>query len=191
MPSMPEGAEEGILAGLYLFRPSPIESKRKVRLIGSGSILLQVLRAQEILAEKYGIAADVHSATSYKRLRADALACERWNRFHPDEEARVPYVSRALPKGGGPIVAASDSMKLVPDQIARWIEDPWVSLGTDGYGRSDTRPVLRRWFEVDAETIAAAAIRQLASAGSIPPSDAAKAIRDLGLDPDKTDPLTI
>jgi len=191
MPPMPAGVEEGILAGLYPLRPSPIASEKKVRLLGSGSILLQVLRAQEILAERYGVAAEVFSATGYKELRRDALACERWNRWHPDREPRVPWIARVLPPGGGPVVAASDSMKLHADQIARWVADPWVSLGTDGFGASDTREVLRRYFEVDAETIAAAALSRLAGTGALQPRAVAKAIRELGLDPEKVDPAAV
>ena len=124
----------------------------------------QVLRAQELLAERYGVAADVWSAPSYQQLRADALAVERWNRLHPGEPRRVPFVTSALSEAGagGPIVAATDFVAAVPDQVARWIPGTWVSLGTDGFGRSDTREALRRFFEVDAEHIVVAALSKLA-----------------------------
>ncbi len=186
MPPMPEGVEEGILRGIYLFRRGE-EGRRRVTLLGSGPILLQTLRAQEILQERYDVSADVYSVTSYQQLRNDALECERWNRLHPSEQARIPYVVQVL-GGATPIVAASDYLKAIPDQIGRWMSRPFVPLGTDGFGRSDTRDALRRFFEVDAESIAAASLHGLQECEQYGADGVAKAIRDLGLDPAKPEP---
>ena len=154
----------------------------------------QVLRAQALLAERFGVAAEVWSVPSYQQLRADALEAERWNRLHPAEPARVPLVTSALAKAAarGPIVAATDFMKTVPDQVARWVPgESWVSLGTDGFGRSDTREALRRLFGNDAESIAAAVMAELARTGRVEPGVAAAAIAELGLDPGARDPLQL
>ncbi|MBI2773468.1 MAG: pyruvate dehydrogenase (acetyl-transferring), homodimeric type [Chloroflexi bacterium] len=186
MPAMPEGVEDGILRGLYLFRRG-LAGRRRVTLLGSGPILLQALRAQEMLQDKYDVAADVWSVTSYQLLRNDALEAERWNRLHPDQKPRRPFVAEQL-GGRGPVVAASDYMKAVPDQIARWAGQPFLPLGTDGFGRSDTREALRRHFEVDAEHIAVAALHTLAQCEQFSPAEVAAAIREFGLDPDRVDP---
>jgi pyruvate dehydrogenase E1 component len=187
----PEGVDEGILRGIYRFAPAPKLPKAapKVRLVGSGSILLQVIAAQALLAEQFGVAAEVYSAPSFPMLRRDALITDRWNRLHPAEPARDPYVSTVLGPKGGPIVAASDWMKAIPDLVRPWIPVPFVSLGTDGFGRSDTRDSLRAYFEIDAPSIAAAALSALARAGDLDPEVAAKGITILGIDPDKADPL--
>jgi pyruvate dehydrogenase E1 component len=137
------------------------------------------------------VAADAWSATSYQQLRNDALAAERWNRLHPDEPARVPYVMEALAGGPEVVVAATDHVQAVPDQVARWVPGRWTSLGTDGFGRSDSREALRRHFEVDAEHIVVAALAGLAATGRIGRDAVAKAISDLGLDPDAPDPLSV
>ncbi|HXO22443.1 MAG TPA: pyruvate dehydrogenase (acetyl-transferring), homodimeric type, partial [Thermoanaerobaculia bacterium] len=147
-------------------------------------------RAQGILSELYGVAADVWSATSYKELRRDALAAERFSMLHPEAEPRQPYVARLFAGEEGPVIAVTDYMKSVPDQIARWLPGRLFTLGTDGFGRSDTREALRRFFEVDAECIAVAALRQLAAAGAVERSVVARAVRELGIDPEKPDPLT-
>ncbi len=189
MPEMPEGAREGILRGLYRFKPAP-NGKAVVHLFGSGTILNEALRAQSILAEKYKIQADVWSATSYNELRRDALACERWNRLHPGATAKRPYILEALKGANGPIVAASDYMKIVPDQLAPWLADRLVTLGTDGFGRSDNRQYLRKHFEVNAESIAAAALSRLASDGKLDTAKARKAFKELGIDPEKVDPAS-
>ncbi|MFI5254148.1 MAG: pyruvate dehydrogenase (acetyl-transferring), homodimeric type [Candidatus Limnocylindrales bacterium] len=197
MPPRPDGlADDDVVRGLYRFRAAPeVAAGRpkplRATLLGSGSIMQQVLRAQAILAERFGVAAEVWSAPSYERLRADALAVERWNRLHPGEKPRVPFIAEALAGAAdGPIVAASDFMKAVPDQVARWIPGGhWVSLGTDGFGRSDTREALRRLFGVDAEHIAAAVMGELAATGTITPAAAAAAAAELGIDPDVPDPL--
>ena len=152
-------------------------------------MMQSVLRAQELLAERFQVAADVWSAPSYQQLRNEALSSDRWNRLHPEAEQRRPYVVRALEGVEGPIVAATDYMKGVPDLIHPWVRQRFISLGTDGFGRSDTREALRRFFEVDAESIAAAALYALSQDAKIPPADVAAAIRQLGLDPEKPDPL--
>jgi pyruvate dehydrogenase E1 component len=191
-PPMPAGVEEGIVKGLYLYKASEAKSEkgRKVQLLGSGVLLKDVLRAQQILAEKFGVAADVWSAPSYVLLRREATECDRWNLLHPDQEERVPYVVCQLGSTEGPIVATSDYMRAVPEMIAKWFPGRFFALGTDGFGRSDSRPNLRRHFEVDAEHTAYAALYQLAKAGKFPRKDLAKSLKDLGLDPNKVDPST-
>jgi len=191
MPPMPEGVKDGILKGLYRYRAADKPSDKQVQLFGSGSILNQVLRAQQILAEKYGVSADVWSATSYQQLRADALACERENRLHPEAEQKVPYIARALEGVQGPFVAASDYLKLTGDQISRWIPGRFVPLGTDGFGMSDTREALRRHFEIDAENIVLAALDALRLEGKLEAGVVAQAIRDLDIDAEKVDPLKV
>ncbi|MBI2323635.1 MAG: pyruvate dehydrogenase (acetyl-transferring), homodimeric type, partial [Chloroflexi bacterium] len=186
MPRMPEGSRDGILRGLYLFKRGA-DGRRRVQLLGSGPILLQALRAQEILQDRYDVAADVWSVTSYQLLRNEALECERWNRLHPDERPRRPFAAEQL-GGKGPIVAASDYMKVIQDQIARWAGQPYLPLGTDGFGRSDTREALRRHFEVDAEHITVAALHTLAQCEQFSPADVAAAIREQGIDPERVDP---
>jgi pyruvate dehydrogenase E1 component len=191
MAPKPEGADEGILRGLYRFAAPPKLPRNapRVRLVGSGSILLQVIAAQALLAEQFGVAAEVYSATSFPMLRRDALSVDRWNRLHPAEKARTPYVSTVLGAKGGPIVAASDWMKALPDLVRPWVDAPFVTLGTDGFGRSDTRDSLRSYFEIDPPSIAAAVLSSLARAGAITPKAAAEGIAKLGIDPDKLDPL--
>jgi pyruvate dehydrogenase E1 component len=187
-PPMPQGdIREGILRGLYPFKRAE-NSPAQVTLFGSGPIFNETLKAQQILAEKYGIAADVWSVTSYNELRRDALAVERWNRLHPAEPQRTPYLLEALGAIDMPIVAASDYMKIVPDQIAPWLPGRLTSLGTDGFGRSENREHLRRFFEVDGPSIAAAALSSLAKWGRFDSQKAQSAIRELGLDPESMDP---
>jgi pyruvate dehydrogenase E1 component len=187
--SMPDGSEEGILKGIYLFRKAEIaKPKAKVQLFGSGSIFTEALKAQGILAEKYNVAADLWSVTSYNELRREALRTERWNRLHPAEPARTPHVQQVLEGTEGPIIAASDYMKAVQDQIAPWLPGRMTTLGTDGFGRSDNRTFLRSHFEVSAEAIAAAALSRLARDGKFEAKKAAKAIAELGLDPERKDP---
>ncbi len=190
MPAMPEGVEEGVLRGLYRFRPgSGASAWPRAQILGSGSMLNAALRAQEILASDFEINADVWSATSYKNLRYDALEAERWNLLHPDQEPRVPYVTQLLSETEGPVVAVTDYMKIVPDQISRWVPNDFHPLGTDGYGRSDTREALRRFFEVDAESIVVAVLHRLARTGAIPSTLPALAIQRFGIDPEKVNPL--
>jgi pyruvate dehydrogenase E1 component len=181
MPAIPEGEgiREGILRGIYKFKAA--EKTSQIQLFGSGPILNEAVRAQQILAEKYNIAADVWSVTSYNELRRDCLDTERFNRLHPSEKEKTPYVVQALGKAAGPIVAASDYMKSLPDSLSPWLGSRLVSLGTDGFGRSDNREHLRRHFEVDAESIVAAALSKLAREGVVKPKVAEKAFAELGL----------
>jgi pyruvate dehydrogenase E1 component len=191
MLPMPDGVAEGILRGLYKLRSSEqgVSAPRsKVHLFGSGPILRQALRAQELLADRFGIAADVWSATNYKELRRDALECERWNMLHPTESPRRSYVERVLADEQGVFIAASDYLKSLPDMIARWVPDGLHPLGTDGFGRSDSRPALRRFFEVDAECITIAALYQLMKRGAIGAQRVRQAIDELGVNPDKVNP---
>lgn len=191
-PAMPEGDREGIrqgiLRGLYMYRAALKGGESQVQLWGNGSILNHVLAAQEMLQEKYGIAADVWSATSLGELRRDAIATERWNRLNPAEPARKSYVEQTMEATKGPIVSASDYMKVMADQLAPWLGGRLVSLGTDGFGRSESRQNLRRHFEVDAESITAAVLSRLARDGQFDKAKAAAAIRELGLSGDKPDP---
>jgi pyruvate dehydrogenase E1 component len=192
MPPMPAGAEEGILKGLYKFRPAPQGDggdRPRVHLFGSGSLMPEALRAQGILADRFGIAADLWSAPSYKELRREALEAERWNMLHPDQEPRKPYIVGLFEGDAAPIVAVSDYMRLVADQIAPWLPGQLCSLGTDGFGRSDTREALRRFFEVDAECVVVAALHQLARRGKIDRTVVRRAIAELGVDPEKLDPM--
>ena len=188
-PQMPEGAEEGIVRGLYLFRPAATRMKRHVHLFGSGSIMSSALKAQEVLAQRFEVSADVWSVPSYQQLRNEALSADRWNRLHPEAIPRVPYVVEALRGVEGPVIAATDFMKAVPDMIRPWVTERYITLGTDGYGRSGTRETLRRFFEVDAENIAVAALHALSQDGKISSGKVAEAIRDLEIDPEKPDPL--
>jgi pyruvate dehydrogenase E1 component len=187
------GIDDEIVRGIYLLREAPALEKPlgRVRLVGSGAILEQVVAAQGLLAERYGIAAEVYSAPSFQLLRRDALEVERWNRLHPDRSPRTPYVAQVLGPDGGPVVAATDWLTAVPDQVSRWVPAPYLSLGTDGFGRSDTREALRAFFEIDPPSIAAAALVGLARCGGLPPRRAAKAIRELGIDPEREAPFAI
>jgi pyruvate dehydrogenase E1 component len=187
MPEMPQGAREGILRGIYRVRPAA-NGKAVAQLFGSGPILNEAIRAQGILADKYGVATDVWSVTSYNELRRDALAVERWNRLHPAQPAKQPYVLSALGEAQGPIIAASDYMKVVPDQLAPWLPDRLVSLGTDGFGRSDNREYLRRHFEVNAEFIVATTLSRLARDGKFDAQHAEQAFAELGIDTERRDP---
>jgi pyruvate dehydrogenase E1 component len=190
MPAMPEGVEEGIVRGIYRVRRAGGDFPLKAQLLASGPTVREALRAADLLAEQFSVGADIWSVTSYQQLRADALAVERWNRLHPTEEPRVPYVTQQLAGAPGPVVAASEYLKLVPDMVARFIPQGLMPLGTDGYGLSDTRAALRRHFEVDAESIAVATLSALARAGAIPREQAASAIIGFGLDPDRPDPVS-
>jgi pyruvate dehydrogenase E1 component len=189
MPAMPEGSAEGILQGLYKLRPAGLKKGPKAHLFGSGPILVQALRAQEILARDFGVAADVWSATSYKELRREALEVERWNFLHPGATPRRSYVERVLANEQGVFVAASDFMRAWPEMISRWVPGGLFPLGTDGFGRSETRGALRRHFEIDAECIAAAALYRLARSGALKPAVAEEGLRKLGIDPEKIDPM--
>ncbi|MFP6868371.1 MAG: pyruvate dehydrogenase (acetyl-transferring), homodimeric type [Nitrospinota bacterium] len=191
MAPMPEGAEEGILKGIYLHRPSEAKkSALRAQLLGSGAILNEALRAQSILEENYSVEADVWSVTSYKGLRQDGLEADRWNMLHPDQPARIPFVTQALSTTAGVIVAASDHVKALPDSIAKWIPRPLLSLGTEGFGRSETRETLRDFFEVDAKHIVLAVLYGLARDKQIHIDLVRKAIKELDINPEKVNPMT-
>jgi pyruvate dehydrogenase E1 component len=194
MPAMPagEGVREGILRGLYRLRPAAgRKSKLRAQLLGSGAILPEALKAQEILEEKFGVAADVWSATSYKELYRDAVEVERQNLLQPGAKPRVPYVSTALAGAPGPIIAASDYLKALPLTVAKWMPRPPVCLGTDGFGRSDSRAALRRFFEVDAAAIALAALGELCREGQVDGAAFQRAVKELGVDTAKPNPATV
>jgi pyruvate dehydrogenase E1 component len=191
MLPMPAGAREGILKGMYKLRSSDKKkSKGRAQLFGSGAILLEVLKAQEILESQYDVSADVWSVTSYQELYRDAHAAERWNRLHPGAKARVPYVTEMLKDTDGVLVAASDYVKALPDAIDRWMPRRLVSLGTDGFGRSEGRSALRNHFEVDAKHIVQATLEALMTDGKLKPAEVQKAIKDLGINPEKPNPAT-
>jgi pyruvate dehydrogenase E1 component len=184
-PPMPDGVEEGIIAGLYSFREASQERTHRAQIFGSGPLLREALRAQELLAADHDVAADVWSAPSYQQLRVDGLETERWNRLHPEQARRQPYVTQCLEAAEGPVVAVSDSIRAVPDQIARWVPAPFVPLGTDGFGRSDNRVSLRRHFEIDAEHVVVATLAALAEFGDVKPEAVTEAITRYGIDPEK------
>jgi pyruvate dehydrogenase E1 component len=189
MPEMPAGCEEGIIRGMYRVSTVNSESAQRVQLFGSGAILRESLRAQNILAEKFKIGSDVWSVTSFTELRRDAQECERWNMINPSEPRREPYVSQILAGTEGPIIAASDYVRALAEQINPWVPGGLFALGTDGMGRSESRPALRRHFEVDAESITIAALYQLKKQGKCDGQCVAKAVNELGIDPHKQSAL--
>jgi pyruvate dehydrogenase E1 component len=191
MPPMPPGVEDGILKGLYKFKPGAEGKKTKAHIFGSGPIIQSALRAQEILAERYDVSADVWSATSYKLLRTDAIRCQRWNMLHPTQPQKKSYVENLLAKEQGTFVAVSDNIRTVPDQIATWVPGGLFTLGTDGFGRSDTRARLRRFFAVDVESTVIGTLFALAEKGQIGHEVVAQAIKDLGVDPEKIQPQLV
>jgi pyruvate dehydrogenase E1 component len=197
MPAMPgEDVREGIVRGLYPYRTvKPDGAKAEVQLLGSGVLMNEALRAQQILAEKYGIASTVYSATSYPMLRRDAMECERFNRLHPSGEGRLAYVQKVLGNTKGPVVATNDYLRALPDLIGPYLHDAkgprMLALGTDGFGRSETRKALRRFFEVDAEHMAVAALYALAERGELDRGIVNKAIDELGVNPDAPAPWTV
>jgi pyruvate dehydrogenase E1 component len=190
MPPMPDGVTDGILKGMYRFRASPQKDARpKAQLLGSGAILPEVLKAQTLL-ERYGVAADVWSVTSYGELYRDGHACDRWNLLHPGEPPRVPHITQCLAGTQGAIVAASDYVKALPDSVDRWVPRPMAVLGTDGFGRSEGRTALRDFFEVDARFVTLSALTALAREGTLDMKVVQKAITDLGIDTEKKNPAT-
>jgi pyruvate dehydrogenase E1 component len=190
MPAMPAGAEEGILKGIYKFQSNDVPNARaRVQLFGSGAILRMVLQAQQILAERYQIASDVWSVTSYTQLRRDCQSCERWNMLHPDQPAKVSYLEQVLSGVQGPFIAASDYVRALPEQLLRYIPGDYFVLGTDGMGRSETRETLRRHFEVDAESVVIGTLYRLNKAGVVSTTEFNQVITDLGYNRDKINPL--
>jgi pyruvate dehydrogenase E1 component len=193
MPGMPEGKEvrEGILRGMYRFRAAAKkDAKLRAQLFGSGTIMFEVLKAQQILEEKYGVSADVWSVTSYKQLYRDGNDCERWNMLHPGEGPRVPFVTQCLKDAPGVLVAASDYMKVLPESIAQWVPRPLMALGTDGFGRSESRASLRDFFEVDAKHIVLATLNALARDRQFKLEVVQQAVKDLGINPGKPNPAS-
>jgi len=190
MPGMPQGDDvaSGILQGLYRFAAAPDGPSRRATIVFSGSGYLAAAEAQRLLAADWDVAAELWSATSYKQLREEALSAERWNRLHPTEPARVPFVTSALADALGPVVAVTDFMKAVPDQVGRWVPHPFIPLGTDGFGRSDTRANLRRHFETDAAHVVVATLSGLMATGEAKESEVADAIARYGIAPDAVDP---
>ncbi len=192
MPAMPEGAREGILRGMHRLEPGSAEvdrDGRRTTLLGSGALVNQALAAKRLLEERFGVAAEVWSVTSYKELYRNALAAERWNQLHPGEDRRVPRVTRCLGGGAGAVVAVSDYVQSLPYCVAPWVPGRFVALGTEGFGRSDSRAALREHFEVDARYVAIAALSALAREGVVPDEDVRRAIKDLEVDPEKVDPM--
>ncbi len=191
-PPMPEGAEDGILRGMYSFRPSQKGGDGpRAQLMGSGAILNEVLKAQEILENEYNVAADVWSVTSFSELQREALDCERWNRMNPDSDPRVPYLTGCLEGNPGVFVAASDYVHSLPDALARWLPGPYATLGTDGFGRSEDRQTLRDFFEVDSRYVTLAALDLLVRNGDLPDEIMHAAIRDLEIDRNKPNPIHV
>jgi pyruvate dehydrogenase E1 component len=188
MPPMPAGIEDAVLRGLYRFAGAPEGPSRHATILFGGVAWKAALDARDMLAADHDVAAECWSVTSFKSLREDALSAERWGRLHPGEDAPVPFVTSSLADVAGPVVAVTDHMKAVPDMIARWVPGPFVPLGTDGFGRSDTRAALRRHFEVDAAHVVVATLHGLAQAGEAKPEEVAEAIERYDIDPDAIDP---
>ncbi|HEX2064064.1 MAG TPA: pyruvate dehydrogenase (acetyl-transferring), homodimeric type, partial [Acidimicrobiales bacterium] len=190
MPPMPEGIDDDVVKGLYRFAPAPEGPRRRATIVFSGTAYRAAQEAQQLLAENHDVAAELWSATSYKALREEALSVERWNRLHPGEPPRTPFVTEALSTAEGPLVAVTDFMKMVPDQVSRWVPGSYTPLGTDGYGRSDTRAALRRHFETDAGHVVVAVLKALADLQEGKPEEVADAIGRYEIDPDAPDPRT-
>jgi len=198
-PAMPEGAEAGILKGMYLFREGPGQEKAakgkggkgRVQLLGSGTILREVIAAAELLAEDWGVASDIWSVPSFTELRRDAIETERWNLLHPTEQPRRSHVESCLTGRSGPVIAATDYVRLFADQIRTWVPGRYKVLGTDGYGRSDYRRKLRHFFEVDRHWVTVAALKALAEEGTVEPKLVAEAILKYGIDCEKPNPMTV
>jgi pyruvate dehydrogenase E1 component len=187
-PARPEGVEQGIMDGLYKWADAPDGTGQDVSILFSGTANLAARQARDDLAQFYGVGAELWSATSYKKLREQALKVERWNRLHPDEEPRVPLVTKLLSGSDGPTVAVTDFMTMVPDQVAKWVPRNFLVLGTDGYGRSDSRAALRKFFETDRGHIVLAALSGLVRSGRIRPGSVSDAIERYGIDPETVDP---
>lgn len=190
-PEMPKGIEQNILQGMYLLREGSEKNKQRVQLLGSGTILREVIAAADILEKDYKISADIWSVTSFNQLRREALSVSRWNLLHPEEPARLSYVETCLKDRKGPVIASTDYMKIVADQIREFVPNRYRVLGTDGFGRSDTREKLRYFFEVDRHYVVVAALKALADDGKIPASAVTKAIQTFAIDPEKPEPIKV
>jgi pyruvate dehydrogenase E1 component len=187
-PAMPAGSEEGIIKGMYLFKEG--SGSNKVQLLGSGTILREVIKASELLQSDWGVASDIWSATSFTELSREAQAADRWNRLHPSEAAKTPYVAEALAGREGPFIAATDYIQSYAEQIRKWVPGNYEVLGTDGFGRSDTRAQLRKHFEVNSHYVVVAALKALADEGKIPAEKVAEAIAKYGINPEKPTPAS-
>ncbi|MDX6724150.1 MAG: pyruvate dehydrogenase component, partial [Solirubrobacteraceae bacterium] len=190
-PPMPEGAEEGILRGMYLLREGEQGDGPRVQLMGSGTILREVIAAGDILREDYGVASDVWSCTSFTELRREGMAADRWNRLHPGEEPRPSYVESTLAGRSGPVIASTDYMRTFADQIRPFVPGRYEVLGTDGFGRSDYRVKLRHFFEVDRAHVTVAALRTLADEGTVQRSVVKEAVERFDIDADTPPPWTV
>jgi pyruvate dehydrogenase E1 component len=194
-PEMPKGAEQGILKGMYLFREGSEKGEKnsnlRIQLLGSGTILREVIAAADILIEEYGIISDIWSVTSFNELRREALEASRWNMLHPAEQPKQSYVRSCLEKREGPVVAATDYMKIFADQIREFVPGNYKVLGTDGFGRSDTREKLRQFFEVDRYYVTVASLKALAEDGKISSEKVVEAINKYNIDPDKPNPIKV
>jgi pyruvate dehydrogenase E1 component len=191
-PPMPEGAQDGILRGMYLLQEAPQRTgKARVQLLGSGTILREVMAAAELLQSDFEVDADVWSVTSFSELRRDGIAVERHNMLHPLDEARTPWVTEMLSQRGGPVVASTDYIRSLPDMVRQWVPARYRVLGTDGYGRSDSRRALRKFFEVDRHYVAVAALAELAADGAIDRQLVADAIAKYEIDPEAPMPTTV
>jgi pyruvate dehydrogenase E1 component len=190
-PAMPDGAQEGILRGMYRLRESSADSELRVQLMGSGTILNEVLAAAELLESEFGVAADVWSVTSFTELRRDGIATERWNMLHPLEEPRRAYVSQCLDGHAGPVIASTDYIRTFADQIRQWVPARYAVLGTDGFGRSDFRSALRRFFEVDRHYVTLAALKALADEGKLEREKVQQAIERFEIDPQAPIPTSV
>jgi pyruvate dehydrogenase E1 component len=190
-PDMPEGAEEGILKGMYLLREGAKDAKTKVQLMGSGTILREVMAAADLLRDDWGVDADIWSVTSFNELKRDAMAAERWNLLHPTDAPKKSWIDTALDGRSGPFIAATDYVRNFADQVRGYLPGSYTVLGTDGFGRSDTRKKLRRFFEVDRFYVTLAALTSLAKEGKVAKDAPAKAIAKYGIDPNKPAPWTV
>jgi len=187
-PAMPKGAEEGIIKGMYLLQGGG-KRRKKVQLLGAGTILREVIAAAELLDKDWSIDADIWSVTSFIELRREAQDVERWNRLHPLQDKRICYIEKALKDKRGPVIAATDYVQVYADQIRKWVPGSYTTLGTDGFGRSDTRVQLRKHFEVNAQYVAVAALMALADDGQFPAGKVQEAIEKYGINPDKPNPM--
>jgi pyruvate dehydrogenase E1 component len=190
-PAMPEGVEEGIKKGIYKFQDKKKSSGLTVRLLGGGTILREVIAAADMLAEDWDIDSEIFSVTSFNELARDGLDVERWNMLHPQDTPRVPYVTQVLGQNDAPVIRSTDYMKTYTDQVREYVPATFVALGTDGFGRSDTRAKLREFFEVDRRYVVVAALHALAQDGKIEKTVVANAIQQYAIDPDKPNPVTV
>ena len=189
-PPKPDDVDEGIMAGLYRWQEAPDGTSHRAAIIFSGPAHAAARQARDELAEHFDVGVELWSATSYKKLREEAMSVDRWNRLHPDEDSRTPYISRVLSTVEAPIVAVTDYVQGVPDQVSRWVPGSFSVLGTDGFGRSDTREALRRFFETDSAHVTVAVLAALADSEAIPRERVAEAIKRYDIEPDQPDPFT-